>query len=75
MPLRREACGLWGKAVSEFFDEALELAGWAWAIQAQQAPRDVSVTLDQSEPAIFSPQPPLGFRARGIRNSAMRDRK
>jgi hypothetical protein len=40
---------LWsfGKSVSEFFDEALELPGWAWAIQAPQAPHDVSVALDQ----------------------------
>ena len=40
---------LWsfGKTVSEFFDEALELPGWAWAIRAPQAPREVSVTLDQ----------------------------
>jgi hypothetical protein len=41
---------LWsfGKAPDEFFDEALALPGWAWALSGAQAPRGIFVTLDQT---------------------------
>jgi hypothetical protein len=44
------ACGhLWsfGKDRDKFFDEAVSLPGWAWALNGTQEPRDVVITLDQ----------------------------
>jgi hypothetical protein len=40
---------LWsfGKALDEFFDEAVALPGWAWALSGSQASQDVVIMLDQ----------------------------
>jgi hypothetical protein len=40
---------LWsfGRTLPEFFDEAVELPGWAWALRAPLAPRRLSLTLSQ----------------------------
>jgi len=40
---------LWsfGKALDEFFDEAVTLPGWAWALGGARAPREVVIRLDQ----------------------------
>jgi hypothetical protein len=40
---------LWsfGRTLSEFFDEAVELPGWAWALRASLVPERLSVTLSQ----------------------------
>jgi hypothetical protein len=40
---------LWsfGKTLDEFFDEAVALPGWAWALNGTQEPRDIVITLDQ----------------------------
>jgi hypothetical protein len=40
---------LWsfGKTLDEFFAEAVELPGWAWALEGGQPPQDLAVTLEQ----------------------------
>lgn len=40
---------LWsfGLALDEFFAVALALPGWAWALDGAQAPRDLTITLDE----------------------------
>ena len=39
---------LWsfGKTLDEFFDEAVALPGWAWALSDAQAPHDFMIMLD-----------------------------
>jgi hypothetical protein len=38
---------LWsfGKTLDEFFDEAVALPGWAWALDGQRTPRDLEIDL------------------------------
>lgn len=40
---------LWsfGKALDKFFDEAVTLPGWAWALGGTRAPQEVVIMLDQ----------------------------
>ncbi|GIE90712.1 hypothetical protein [Actinoplanes regularis] len=40
---------LWsfGKTLDKFFDEAVALPGWAWALSNAQPPRDVVIKFDQ----------------------------
>jgi hypothetical protein len=36
-----------GKPLSEFFDEARALPGWAWALDAPAQPTDLEITLEE----------------------------
>jgi hypothetical protein len=40
---------LWsfGKALDEFFAQAVALPGWAWALGGTQTPTDLAITLDE----------------------------